>query len=92
MKDTLTEMEQQQRIERLANRNQTPGVSAAQGGAGSYDDGDPDTTNLFFGNISPELREETMYRLCRRYGPILSVKIMWPRTMEEVCVCAWNWS
>jgi U2-associated protein SR140 len=48
-----------------------------------YDDGNPETTNLFLGNVSPIVREDTLYRLFRPYGSVLSVKIMWPRTPEE---------
>ncbi|CAH8476712.1 unnamed protein product [Heterobilharzia americana] len=44
-----------------------------------YDyDGDRTTTNLFLGNLNPKLCEAF-----GRYGPLASVKIMWPRTEEE---------
>jgi hypothetical protein len=33
------------------------GRSAAQGGPGSWDDGNPETTNLFMGNLAPIVRE-----------------------------------
>ncbi|ORX92772.1 hypothetical protein K493DRAFT_263093 [Basidiobolus meristosporus CBS 931.73] len=51
--------------------------------SGSHDTGDPDTTNLYIGNISPLVNEETLCKEFGRYGPIASVKIMWPRTPEE---------
>ncbi|CAB4020463.1 U2 snRNP-associated SURP motif-containing -like, partial [Paramuricea clavata] len=50
---------------------------------GSYDTGDPNTTNLYIGNISPEMNEEQLMKLFGQYGPLASVKIMWPRTEEE---------
>ncbi|CAG8597345.1 6030_t:CDS:10 [Paraglomus occultum] len=50
---------------------------------GSHDTGDPHTTNLYVGNISPELNEEMLCKEFAKYGPIASVKIMWPRTQEE---------
>uniref|UniRef100_A0A3Q3C4H2 U2 snRNP-associated SURP domain containing n=1 Tax=Haplochromis burtoni TaxID=8153 RepID=A0A3Q3C4H2_HAPBU len=48
---------------------------------GSHDVGDPSTTNLYLGNINPQNGKY----LCNfgRYGPLASVKIMWPRTDEE---------
>ncbi|CAG8679757.1 28107_t:CDS:10, partial [Dentiscutata erythropus] len=50
---------------------------------GSHDTGDPNTTNLYVGNISPEVNEEMLCKEFAKYGPIASVKIMWPRTQEE---------
>ncbi|KAJ4834341.1 Protein rrc1 [Turnera subulata] len=43
---------------------------------GSFDDGDPQTTNLY-------VDENFLLRTFGRFGPIASVKIMWPRTEEE---------
>ncbi|XP_078437700.1 protein RRC1-like isoform X2 [Wolffia australiana] len=51
--------------------------------AGSFDDGDPQTTNLYVGNLSPQVDENFLLRTFGRFGPIASVKIMWPRTDEE---------
>ncbi|KAH9291274.1 hypothetical protein KI387_043539 [Taxus chinensis] len=51
--------------------------------AGSVDDGDPQTTNLYVGNLSPQVDENFLLRTFGRFGPIASVKIMWPRTEEE---------
>ncbi|KAG8381938.1 hypothetical protein BUALT_Bualt05G0024700 [Buddleja alternifolia] len=53
------------------------------GRAGSMDDGDPQTTNLYVGNLSPQVDESFLLRTFGRFGPIASVKIMWPRTEEE---------
>lgn len=53
------------------------------GRAGSFDDGDPQTTNLYVGNLSPQVDENFLLRTFGRFGPIASVKIMWPRTEEE---------
>ncbi|GAB2226680.1 hypothetical protein Droror1_Dr00022499 [Drosera rotundifolia] len=52
-------------------------------GKGSFDDGDPQTTNLYVGNLSPKVDENFLLRTFGRFGPIASVKIMWPRTEEE---------
>uniref|UniRef100_A0A7N0URU2 RRM domain-containing protein n=1 Tax=Kalanchoe fedtschenkoi TaxID=63787 RepID=A0A7N0URU2_KALFE len=53
------------------------------GKPGSFDDGDPLSTNLYVGNLSPEVDENFLLRTFGRFGPIASVKIMWPRTDEE---------
>ncbi|GLJ40900.1 hypothetical protein SUGI_0846150 [Cryptomeria japonica] len=50
---------------------------------GSIDDGDPQTTNLYVGNLAPQVDENFLLRTFGRFGPIASVKIMWPRTEEE---------
>ncbi|CAN8252242.1 unnamed protein product [Cochlearia groenlandica] len=53
------------------------------GRLGSFDDGDPQTTNLYVGNLAPKVDENFLLRTFGRFGPIASVKIMWPRTEEE---------
>ncbi|KAG2171985.1 hypothetical protein INT43_001462 [Umbelopsis isabellina] len=50
---------------------------------GSHDVGDNTTTNLYLGNISPNVNEAMLCRDFAVFGPIASVKIMWPRTQEE---------
>ena len=43
---------------------------------GSHDNGDPNTTNLYLGNLSPSLTEQKMMELFGKYGPLASIKIM----------------
>eukprot|EP00033_Pygsuia_biforma_P000975 GCRY01001117.1.p1 GENE.GCRY01001117.1~~GCRY01001117.1.p1 ORF type:complete len:682 (+),score=169.84 GCRY01001117.1:272-2317(+) len=50
---------------------------------GSRDGGDPETTNIYLGNLSPQVSEELLLKDFGLYGPIASVKIMWPRSEEE---------
>lgn len=50
---------------------------------GSFDNGDPNTTNLYLGNLSPKISEQELMKLFGRYGPLASIKIMWPRSEEE---------
>ncbi|CAO3667790.1 unnamed protein product [Umbelopsis vinacea] len=50
---------------------------------GSHDLGDMTTTNLYLGNISPTINEALLCRDFAIFGPIASVKIMWPRSLEE---------
>jgi U2-associated protein SR140 len=45
--------------------------------------GDPSSTNIYLGNISPKLSEQTLTQLFGRFGPLASIKIMYPRTDEE---------
>ncbi|XP_074604810.1 U2 snRNP-associated SURP motif-containing protein isoform X2 [Brevipalpus obovatus] len=50
---------------------------------GSYDTGDPNTTNIYLGNINPKMTEQQLMENFGKYGPLASVKIMWPRSDEE---------
>nr|KAF6387435.1 hypothetical protein mMyoMyo1_007933 [Myotis myotis] len=50
---------------------------------GSHDVEDPSTTNLYLGNINPQMNEEMLCQEFGRFGPLASVKITWPRTDEE---------
>uniref|UniRef100_A0A671YL86 Zgc:163098 n=1 Tax=Sparus aurata TaxID=8175 RepID=A0A671YL86_SPAAU len=45
----------------------------------------PTTTNLYISCISPKMNEEMLCKEFGKYGPLASVKIMWPRTDEERC-------
>ncbi|XP_061595637.1 U2 snRNP-associated SURP motif-containing protein isoform X3 [Cololabis saira] len=45
----------------------------------------PVTTNIYINCISPKMNEEMLCREFCKYGPLASVKIMWPRTDEERC-------
>lgn len=49
----------------------------------SLDSSDPQTTNLYVGNLNPSVNEEDLIREFGRFGALGSVKIMWPRTAEE---------
>ncbi|EFN54773.1 hypothetical protein CHLNCDRAFT_134708 [Chlorella variabilis] len=79
------------------------------GPAGSFDSGDPFTTNLFIGNLAPDCDEQArsaagggpcallwrgqaarataqrrvLMREFGRFGPLGSVKVMWPRDEEQ---------
>ncbi|CAG0913285.1 unnamed protein product [Notodromas monacha] len=55
----------------------------AAGPPGSFDNGDPTTTNLYLGNLHPKVSEQQLVEVFGKYGPLASVKIMWPRTDEE---------
>ncbi|TDH72117.1 hypothetical protein CCR75_001242 [Bremia lactucae] len=50
---------------------------------GSFDTGDPETTNLYVGNLAPTVTEEVLKAEFGRYGEVYSIKIMWPRSEEE---------
>lgn len=50
---------------------------------GSFDTGDPNTTNLYLGNLNPKITEQQLMEIFGKYGPLASVKIMWPRSEEE---------
>ena len=42
-----------------------------------------ESTNLFVGNLAPHVDETTLLREFGRFGPIGTVKIMWPRDEEQ---------
>lgn len=46
-------------------------------------DADLTTTNIYVGNLAPTVTEESLLERFKRFGPIISVKVMWPRTEEE---------
>ncbi|XP_008178793.1 U2 snRNP-associated SURP motif-containing protein isoform X1 [Acyrthosiphon pisum] len=50
---------------------------------GSFDSGDPNTTNLYLGNLNPKITEAQLMEVFGKYGPLASIKIMWPRSDEE---------
>ncbi|KAK7090443.1 U2 snRNP-associated SURP motif-containing protein-like [Littorina saxatilis] len=47
------------------------------------DPGDESTTNIYVGNINPKMTETQLCEVFGKYGPLASIKIMWPRTEEE---------
>ncbi|KAK3788420.1 hypothetical protein RRG08_012595 [Elysia crispata] len=63
------------------------GVGGGGGGGGSFPrgmgDNDETTTNIYVGNINPKMAEKELCEIFGKYGPLASVKIMWPRTEEE---------
>uniref|UniRef100_A0A146Y2S7 U2 snRNP-associated SURP motif-containing protein n=1 Tax=Fundulus heteroclitus TaxID=8078 RepID=A0A146Y2S7_FUNHE len=88
---------QEEREERHKRKRGDPEVGGEGGGLADldvpiagrsmlYDDlSGPVTTNLYINCISPKMNEELLCREFCKYGPLASVKIMWPRTDEERC-------
>ncbi|KAJ2577603.1 hypothetical protein GGH95_003504, partial [Coemansia sp. RSA 1836] len=52
-------------------------------GAMTSDGDDGITTNLHVSNLHPKVDEQALCLAFAKYGPIASLKIMWPRTPEE---------
>jgi len=50
---------------------------------GSFDDGDPNSTNLYVGNLDPTIDEQVLKKEFGKHGPLASVKIMWPRDEDQ---------
>ncbi|XP_072723023.1 U2 snRNP-associated SURP motif-containing protein isoform X5 [Ciconia boyciana] len=73
---------QRRSVDAPSRRNRSSGVLDDYA-PGSHDVGDPSTTNLYLGNINPQMNEEMLCQEFGRFGPLASVKIMWPRTDEE---------
>ncbi|XP_041865315.1 U2 snRNP-associated SURP motif-containing protein isoform X2 [Melanotaenia boesemani] len=85
---------QEEREERHKRKKSDPGGEGGGGGGDVdlplsgrsmlYDDlTAPVTTNLYINCISQKMNEEMLCREFSKYGPLASVKIMWPRTGEE---------
>ena len=77
-------------LEEIKSRQETgathqlyDGQPAALSRGGSHPDGDPTTTNLYCGNLAATVTEEVLISKFGVFGPIVSVKVMWPRTDEE---------
>lgn len=58
-------------------------LSALKSEDGSFDNGDPNTTNLYLGNLNPKITEQQLMEIFGKFGPLASIKIMWPRSDEE---------
>ena len=41
--------------------------------AGSHDTGDPTTTNVYLGNLSPQLTEQELMEMFGKYGPLVCI-------------------
>ena len=57
-----------------------------------FDNMDPDTTNLYVGNLAPTVTEEMLARKFGRYGDLISVKgrVGAPRVAVNSCACSRN--
>ena len=44
---------------------------------------DPHSTNLYVGNLAMHINEQEFCKVYGEFGPLASVKIMWPRSEEE---------
>ncbi|XP_039616431.1 U2 snRNP-associated SURP motif-containing protein isoform X3 [Polypterus senegalus] len=78
-----SDVDSQRRSSDGSSRRNRPSSVLDDSAPGSHDVGDPSTTNLYLGNINPQMNEEMLCQEFGRFGPLASVKIMWPRTDEE---------
>lgn len=96
----LIQEEREERYKRKKYDPEVGGEGGGGGGGGGFADLDvplsgrsmlyddltgPITTNLYINCISPKMNEDLLCREFCKYGPLASVKIMWPRTDEERC-------
>ena len=59
------------------------GPSAVDPNRPENDANDQGSTNLFVGNLAPDVDESMLLREFGRFGPIGTVKVMWPRDDEQ---------
>ena len=50
--------------------------------SGSHES-DPNSTNIYIANLDSKVSEASLCEVFGKFGPLASVKIMWPRTDEE---------
>ncbi|KAG7464550.1 hypothetical protein MATL_G00166730 [Megalops atlanticus] len=80
---------QEEREERYKRKKNDPGgftdLDTPTSRRSIFDDDPamPNTTNLYIGCINPKMNEEMLCKEFGKYGPLASVKIMWPRTDDE---------
>ncbi|KAJ8348194.1 hypothetical protein SKAU_G00267830 [Synaphobranchus kaupii] len=80
---------QEEREERYKRKKNEPGgygdldIPLSRRSIFDDDPAVPTTTNLYIGCINPKMNEELLCKEFGKYGPLASVKIMWPRTDEE---------
>ncbi|KAJ3019488.1 UNVERIFIED_CONTAM: hypothetical protein HDU68_010644 [Siphonaria sp. JEL0065] len=67
-----------------AQRPRVYGSATITADQGSHDTGDGRSANLFIGNLQPSVTERQLLHLFAQHGPIGSIKVMWPRTQEEI--------
>lgn len=60
-----------------------PIVTPTESEISSGETNDPLSTNLYVNNLNPKVTELTLMELFGSFGPLASVKIMWPRSDEE---------
>ena len=83
----MEEMQREQQQRDKARREGRPVVESDYRdrdgpGGSSHDASDPYSTNLYVGNLAPDVDEEVLKLEFAKYGPVASVKIMWPRGEE----------
>lgn len=70
-------------LSEIMNTDSSQAAAASVHAPGSHDSGDGSTTNLYVGNLAPSVTEEQLTEIFGAFGPVNSVKVMWPRTPEE---------
>lgn len=55
--------------------------------ASSHENGDPMTTNLFLGNVNPNMDEQELCEVFGKYGPLASVKVLCLLTLNQLLIC-----
>ncbi|CAM9427609.1 unnamed protein product, partial [Ectocarpus fasciculatus] len=70
-------------LNEIMNTDSSQAAAASVHAPGSHDSGDGSTTNLYVGNLAPSVTEEQLTEIFGAFGPVNSVKVMWPRTPEE---------
>lgn len=73
--------QRERELARLEGREVDPPLGGRRGSRG---DDEKSSTNLFVGNLPRDIEEHALMMEFAKYGPIASVKIMWPREDEDI--------
>nr|CAH7761644.1 unnamed protein product [Callosobruchus chinensis] len=58
-------------------------LQQSKGDIGSLDNGEPPGTELYLGNLNPEITEQQLAKIFGRFGPLRSIRVARPRSEEE---------
>jgi U2-associated protein SR140 len=70
-------------LEEIKSKNAKDRASSTTGDRSNRGADDAMSANIHVANLAPQVTEDMVQKLFGRYGPITSVKILWPRTLEE---------
>ena len=73
--------QRERELARLEGREVDPPPGGRRGSRGNDE---KNSTNLFVGNLPRDIEEHALMMEFAKYGPIASVKIMWPREDEDI--------
>lgn len=81
-KSNLEQLKEELRARHL-ERNEKYKMDDSASNFSFFENADQNTTNLFVANMNPKMTEQDLIKIFGNFGPLASVKIMWPRNEEK---------